>query len=360
MLRIACLLFLALHLQPLHAQLDESVALEGAAGLARATQYLLDAQGEDGLWSKHPGVTGAAVLALVQVADLEDETAAQAVRRGLAAIAATAREDGSFQHPGSKDDVYSTSMCLYALSVAMIDTPELKPADVELRPIVERASQWLARAQQPAGPGYGGAGFRYADNRYPDLSNTQWAAEALFFSALALDQTDPPPANRKMLDGAVAFISACQIREGDDAGAFGYFPPGADAPSTPHDEGVGDARLWGSLTYGALKTLSYGGTLAADQRVQSGIAWAAKHDTVAANPGLEDGGYFYYLYMYATTRNLYRDQFPATWQRPLVEALLSRQKGDGNWQNTNPLWLERDSVLCTAYACLAIRFALQP
>jgi hypothetical protein len=251
-------------------------------------------------------------------------------------------------------------MCLYALSVAAIDAPGLQPDGVELRPIIARASTWLAHAQQPAGPGYGGAGFRYGDNRYPDLSNTQWAAEALFFSGLALKQADPPPATRKMLAGAVAFISACQLQEGDDAGAFAYFPPGTEGAATPHDEAQGDARLWGSLTYGALKTLSYGGVLADDPRVVDGIAWAVAHDSVAANPGLKDGGYYYYLYMYATTRNVYRDRFADTWQRPLVEALLSRQKGDGNWQNTNPLWLERDSVLCTAYACLAIRFALQP
>jgi len=42
------------------------------------------------------------------------------------------------------------------------------------------------------------------------------------------------------------------------------------------------------------------------------------------------------------------------WRTDLIEKLLSLQKDDGSWTNTNDRWWERNPDLVTAYAILTL------
>ena len=46
------------------------------------------------------------------------------------------------------------------------------------------------------------------------------------------------------------------------------------------------------------------------------------------------------------------------WRTDILEALLSKQKSDGNWMNKSKLWHENNSSLCTAYAILSMEYCL--
>lgn len=351
---------------PFTPDVDDSVAREAAVAQARARQWLVAQQHPAGDWSGHPGITAACVLALLKsapAAPAPDEAGA-ALTRARDYLREQVRADGTVPGPGGQDgDLYAASMTLIALAV--------QPRQPD-RAAIHRLRAGLLRALQPAGPGYGSAGsdaqgFRYAQARYPDLSNTQWALEALAVSQGLASPADERQerAVRRAMAGAVAFIASCQVLDpaatppNPAHGGFTYYSVADRAAATPHDHEVGRERLWGSLSYGGLKTLVYGQVPARDPRLLAAQAWAGQHFSVQENPGLGAGGYYYYLYLLATAHTLLgADLPPAHWRRPVLTALLSRQLGGGQWTNTNPLWLESDAALCTAYGLLALSLAL--
>ncbi len=93
--------------------------------------------------------------------------------------------------------------------------------------------------------------------------------------------------------------------------------------------------------------------------------WIRKHVTAASNTGLRDGGYYYYCYQFTSTMTILEGLdsralagHPLSgWRSLVIDALLQRQKDGNHWQNTNPLWLEKNPELCTAYAIKSLILA---
>jgi squalene-hopene/tetraprenyl-beta-curcumene cyclase len=72
-------------------------------------------------------------------------------------------------------------------------------------------------------------------------------------------------------------------------------------------------------------------------------------------------GYFYYLYLLTKAltasgedRLRLANGTEVRWQDEVALRLLTLQKADGSWVNSEPRWWETDSVLVTCYAVMAL------
>lgn len=331
---------------PLEPPLDMSVAMEAEVGVSRAIGYLVAAQAADGSWSDHPGITAACIAAL---SGAGQAGASESVNRGLAYLRQQVRPDGTLGLRPGDVDVYATAIALIAFTLVG------QEGDL---PLIARLSNALMQNQLPRGMSYAPGGFRYHTDRYPDLSNTHWALEALFVvSTRQPDAMGDAQTRQKLWQTARRLTLACQLQEGEDVGAFTYYP--LDLDETPrHDEVLAESRVWGSLTYGGAKSLIYTGLDPSSPPVQAAAKWLHAHFSVRTNPGLGKGGLYYHLYMMATTQMVLGES-TRNWRHAIVDQLLTKQQGSGAWQNTDPLWMEDDPNLCTAYALLALEIILR-
>ncbi len=358
---------LAGYCQPVEPEVELSVSLETHAALGRAAGYLLAEQARDGSWSAHPGITAMCLLALLHSPDMEREEVGQAIAGAAAFVAARVRADGSISRIPGDLDIYSTAGVLLALSSLDAD---------DHRDQVLRLQDRLIASQLPTGPGYGGLGFRYATATYPDISNTHWALEALHVARQSpRPEDDLKQAQLQQLwRVAKKVIASCQVpgdTEGfaaEDRGGFTYYPLDVTVGDDQqrHGELLQHEPVWGSLTYGAVKSLMYAGMEPDDSTLQAAREWLLRHFSITENPGLGEGGLYYYYYMLVSTHKLLKDdtiELPdgsrLNWRRAVINQLLSRQKGQGEWRNVRPLWMEDNPHLTTAYAMLALEMALQ-
>ena len=105
-----------------------------------------------------------------------------------------------------------------------------------------------------------------------------------------------------------------------------------------------------------------------DPRVVSAIDYARRHWTLDENPGMgQQGLYYYYTIMARALSLLDIDVLPAVeegvagveWRDDLIAKIVSLQKEDGSWANSNNRFWENDPVLCTSYAMLTLEYALR-
>jgi squalene-hopene/tetraprenyl-beta-curcumene cyclase len=91
------------------------------------------------------------------------------------------------------------------------------------------------------------------------------------------------------------------------------------------------------------------------------LQWLSENYTLDENPGLGAQGMFYYFHTMAKALAVADVDFLKTkdgkvidWRADLSGKLLSIQKGDGSWANTEGRWMESDSTLTTAYMLMAL------
>ena len=268
---------------------------------------------------------------------------------------------------------YNTAISISALAVSK--EAEYKPTIVKALAYL-RSLQWSDKIEgvdekmktEAADPKYGG--FGYGKRARPDLSNTQWALEAL--SEAGVKPDDPAFA------AALKFATRCQnLSEtndqkwaGDDGG-FVYVDNG-DEGSDPAGEYTGADgrklfRSYGSMTYAGLKSMLYVGLGKDDPRVKAAWGWIQKNYTVEENPGLAQtnpgdnkGGLFYYYYTMAKALHAYGEPTITDaqgkthdWRVDLTAKIASMQKPDGSLVG-DARWMESNPVLATSYAMLAI------
>jgi len=215
---------------------------------------------------------------------------------------------------------------------------------------------------------YGGFGYGKAGR--PDMSNTQWALEAL-------KEAGVPPSD-PAFTAAMKFASRCQnLSEtndqkwaGDDGG-FVYVDTGV-AGSDPAGDYIGpDGRRmfhsYGSMTYAGLKSMIYAGVSKDDPRVKAAWGWIRNHFTVDENPGLAEtgpqntkGGLFYYYYTMAKALHAYGEPIIVDsqgqkhdWRAELTAKLNQLQAKEGSWVGQRK-WMEDNPILVTSYCVLAL------
>lgn len=302
---------------------------------------------------------------------------------------------------------YNTAICLSALT--HFDTPESKAAIAKAVPFLKSLQysetavsvEGLPDTAAPVDKSnayYGGWG--YGRSGRPDLSNTQWAMDALVDCGIPSD--DPA------LQRALVFIKRCQMAEsvntepyakGSKQGGFIYATSenkdkvgsGQSQIGTIEetlDDGTKVSRLrcYGSMTYAGFKGLLYAGLKKDSPEVKLALEWIQKNYTVAENPGAgTDGLYYYYVTFARALSASGLDLIPAApidpatlpfdpsktadpskppapaaphnWREDLITRLAELQEPDGSFKPFKDRWLETDPVLITAYSLIALQHA---
>jgi squalene-hopene/tetraprenyl-beta-curcumene cyclase len=334
------------------ARLNQSVA--------RAVAMLRHAQADDGSFtaSSGPGVTAIVATALLRSGLTPADPT---VARSLKYLEQHLHDDGGIYAEGSRYKNYETSLSIVCFQEANRDGKyDGLLAGAEK---FAKAQQWDEdEGHEISSMSYGGAG--YGSHSRPDLSNTSFLVDALH--SVGRGEDDPA------LEKALLFISRCQNLESEhnttkfaakvNDGGF-YYTIAAGGQSQAGETPEGGLRSYGSMTYAGLKSMIYAGVSRDDPRVKAAYKWIQHHYTVKENPGMADNGLYYYYHTFAKAlATIGKGQLVDAegnkhdWRAELVAELISRQKDDGSWVNSNPRWLEGDPNLVTAYSLLALSY----
>lgn len=339
--------------------------------------FLLNQRGSSGMWEMfgqpEPGLSALAAKALFGSNRSTDHKIAYKVLDYLKSIQ---KESGSIDNGNLP--VYVTSVAVMALAAGGRE---------EDKETIEKAAQFLILMQADEGEGYSEAdkfygGIGYGNDLRPDLSNLQYALQALHDAGRSKED----PAMQRTL----IFLQRAQnrsesnpevykdkgsdrpIRAGNDGGAV-YYPGNSPAGYIRLADGTEVARSYGSMTYALLKCYIFAGLDKEDPRVQAALDWVQRHWTLEVNPGFDtlrdpragfQGLYYYYLTLAESlsTVGLKKVKTPSgsehDWRRELIEHLAGVQLQDGSWVNEGASrWWEGNPVLCTSYALNAIQAA---
>ena len=269
------------------------------------------------------------------------------------------------------------------MTLAAIGDPATKDARGKMAAFIRK----VQRAEDEARVG-GGFGYNTAGSA--DLSNTQYAIEAM--RAAGIPDDDP------QLQKALKYLERAQNRTENEANKDAKYEmdgktvvPGNDG-SAAYEPGVSKAgmrrlpdgtfipRGYGSMSYALLKCYILVGMDADDPRVQAVLAWLGANYTWSENPGFEDtvressrkdaaqarhwGLYYYYATAAKALRLLGKDTIKTpdgerNWRADIAKALLERQGEDGSWVNDKASrWNENDRLIVTCYALIALQDVL--
>ena len=355
------------------------------AAIERGLLFLSQQQGESGAWlvdtqaapTDQPqrlspvnvAVTALAVKAFAQ--SPSDESKERTIKHALHAIMAAREADGSFG--GGALSNYVTSSVVSALASA---------DEFKHQPTIRQAVDWLEETQWDQSEGlsasqdwFGGAG--YGNHGRPDLSNTQMMLDAMYDAGMSPDE----PAFQK----ALAFVSRTQNLKATNPAEWstddgGFIYTGVNGGESMASEAAGEGRKgelisgrprslrsYGSMTYAGFKSMLYAGLSPDDVRVRAAFDWLRNNWSFDENPGLGQQGLYYYYHtlgraLLVAQQHKITDADGKThnWREELIDAIVSRQKDDGSWQNEADRWLEGLPVMCTIYSVLALEETLKP
>jgi len=361
-------------------KIEESLVREAHAAVRRGTNYLLSKQAENGSWGGyggHPAVTGLVCMALHN-ANLKDnaEARTKAVERGRQYILSFVQEDGSIWIQGREKEYPNYSTAVSLATLATLNRPEDEA-------VMRKARKYLLSSQitDKNSKGFGGIGYGSAGPGNPDLSNTQWALEALYMTDYLDEEPkaeSPEDAKRSELAwrNAVQFLSRVQqvpetndmqwvVKDKNDPNYGGFvYKPDESKAGTENET----LRSYGSMTYAGLKSMIYARLKPDDPRIKAAVEWAARNYTLDENPGMKAEGHYYYLHTFAKAHSVLGqetvklpDGREAYWRTDLIKKALSLQKENGEWVNDAAgRWWENNPELVTAYILLSMESALGP
>lgn len=335
-------------LGPRGAAADHDRAADAATlAIERGEAFLAGAQRAGGSWEDHLGITAVVLLALGR--SPSGAPSAERAGRALAYVERWARPDGGIYQ---QEDIrhYTTAVGLLALAATGDETHRAR---------IAAARDYLVGLQAredngfPAGhPLFGGI---LVGGGKANLDGTFFASRALAGAGL--------PRAHPFWARARRFVSRCQNWKATNdqpwAGTDGgfVFAPGFSF--------AGETRSYGTMTYAGVSAYHDAGVPGDDERVKAAFRWLDRNFTVDENPGLaQQTLYHSYFYLASTLTRVGADTLagaqgrPRAWKRPLVEALLARQRPDGSWANPDPRWMESNPVLATAFAVRALKYAI--
>lgn len=371
--------------------LDEAHYTRAREMIAKSIDYLRSQQDEaTGGWvvtsgrPNFPAISGLVLTGMLMEPDID--AADPAVARGVEYVLSFRQDDG-----GIYDRVlpnYNTAICLSAL--ARVNRPEaagaIEPAQEFLKGL-QYSEQALAGTEETDRVGrdhpfYGGVG--YGNHGRPDLSNLSLMLQGLHDSGLDCDD--------EAFGRAVVFLSRLQMHDdvndmeyadGSRQGGFVYAPgPSGDEPSAGEskammieetlDDGTTVSRLraYGSMTYAGFKSYLYANLDRDDPRVTLAMDWMKRNYTLEENPGLGVSGMYYYFVTFSRAMDAWgMDQITETnadgstgathdWANDLIDRLSELQNEDGSFRVLDDRWMEDNPVLITAYALLALQYAI--
>ncbi len=340
---------------------DLSLAKEIDHSIKLGLKWLYVNQEDDGSWQHYPAIT-ALVLSSFLRAHPSISTDEEAIADGFAFLRSCVRRDGSIY----LDDMpnYNTAICLTAFKDAN---------DPDFDTIIYNAERYLLGLQIDESEDYtsdslyyGGVG--YGGDQRPDLSNLQWAIEAMAMDDIEhitpekkLTEAEKEHMENKGLfyDKALVFLAKCQNLKSvnpetyaQNDGGFMYEPGASKA---------GGTNSYGSMTYAGLKSLIYAKVDKSDERVQAAYNWISNNYSVETTPHMGQQGLYYYYQTMAKSLSAYGEETLSDprgnvhrWRYDLADQLLKIQSPEGFWVNENGRWWENNPVLVTAYSLLAL------
>lgn len=343
---------------------SKALAEKRKAAIAKAVAFLLAKQNPDGSWGDAKagvGVTGLATQALLFAGKtVKDEP----VKKAVELIVKTQKEDGGIYDDGGLAN-YCTCIAVQVLVKA---DKEAYAAPIKKAMAFLTKHQWddveSVDKQEKADkndPRFGGAG--YGKSARPDLSNTQYFADALQAAGVPKDD----PAWARML----VFVSRCQANSETNDSAItkivtqddgGFVYSTAESKATVDlPDGRKGLRSYGSMTYAGFKSMLYASVSKNDPRVKAALVWIQKHWGFEENPEMGQSGLYYYyqtsakaLKAFGEDKVLDARQRPHDWRAEITESLLKRQKDDGSWTNPSDRWFEGNPLIPTSYSVVAL------
>ncbi len=365
-------------------------------------------QGTDGLFHNQVGITALVVAAFLKHPDQKYTLNTHPfLQKSVDALTRYANLDGSIcdntlmemAHPS-----YTTSVCLLALSATNNRGyyREIRDGRFFLKSLqmVDNTNQY-----------FGGISYSSDNPENYDLSNLSLALLALSETRRYMREVmqETLPDDSSFLNNAIMFISRCQSNKINEShwetnlgshhhGGFVYSPNGESKTQTK-------GKPYGSMTAAGLLSFIRTG-LNSDVRkpsveieIEKAFKWICNNFQVYRNPGMNDNqrakGLYYYYYTLALALASYEEirttpkgriitgpgQPTIFWFQKLAKALVAQKivnsvvvtqnipnpvdpnkpifhTGDNvdlaYWRNSNSGWMERDTVLTTAYAILAL------
>ncbi|MBI2191019.1 MAG: terpene cyclase/mutase family protein [Planctomycetes bacterium] len=372
----------------------------------KAAAFLVKGQNDNGSFGlgKEVGVT-AIVLNALLVSDAAFSDPGNAVsQKALTFLLDNVQPNGRISDPGGKYDNYKTSASVVALSAlgekdyaaliqAAADAGHLsrdKLAELSRERVFSGAQKYLTSQQANESSGferhksveYGGQD--YGGGRMPDVSNSQFALDALYTMGLRkghsyftrmevfLSRSQNLKSVNDLSDEA-KFPDLKNFEVQDDGG-FSYAPALSKSEVDVNERGKKIAKSYASMTAAGLKCLLQIGAGPEDTRVKGALGWLARHYTLETNEGLDTPGkpekgyqalYYYYWTLARALALLGRptlklaDGTEIEWAGELAGKLKSLQRGDGSWKNEQSRWEESDPYLVTGYCLVALHHCEQ-
>lgn len=326
--------------------------------LERATSYLLAHQQPDGNFENHAGIAGMVASALVRQPGPGKDASRAAVNRTLDYLRTLAKPDGG---------IYQKDIPHYVTAVAaMAFVAGGRPED---QAVVANAKTYLSRHLLDesegitndnkfyGGMGYGGTGYgSTSDPGMADIVSLEYGLRALKDAGM----DDKDPAWRRALE----FLQRTQnLKETNDQkwaandGGFVYYPGKSM---------VAETDSYGAATYAGLMSYAWASLSKLDPRVQAALKWVRNNYTVDENPGLGQKTVYYYYMVFAKALQAVGEDVIVdskrvrhNWREDLGRKLLTLQKPEGYWVNTDPSEMQNNKVLVTAFTMQAIEAILQ-
>ncbi len=330
---------------------------------AFGAEYLRRNQEECGGWTTEKGI-GTSLVVLLGLLRAGCPMDDPAVERGFDYVLRAVQADGGIYTPGGHIPVYESclALSLFAFAKSRFGTDRFD-AILENGETFVRGQQYSEEnGTSPDDKAYGGLG--YSKKSRPDLSNTQFFVDTL--RDMGADFNDAA------IQRAVTFVERCQNfpaegegeaapADDDDAGGFFYTCMTNENPAGQETDG--GLRSYGSITYAGLKSLIYAGLTESDPRVEAATGWIRRNYSTTKNPGLGLRGLYYYYHTMSRTMDVLGGDYFADdagvshfWKGELIEVFARRQRPDGSWANSNPMWFESDPNLVTGYALIVLSY----
>ena len=124
------------------------------------------------------------------------------------------------------------------------------------------------------------------------------------------------------------------------------------------------SHSYGSMTYAGIKSLLYADVDRNDIRVKRALEWIQENYTLEENPGFGSTSLFYYYMTFSKSLGVLGDNTiidkegkSNRWREDIVKKMISLQKEEGYWENSDGRYWENMKELATAYSIVAIKLA---
>ena len=317
----------------------------------KGIRFLRQQQAEDGSYGHHVGLTAMAVLAMAESPRKYTLGDGPFIRKAAEFIAAQARANGSIT--GEETPTYNTALSIMALHA-------LDP--VKYKKEIEGGQRFLVKFQSDEDQNYSKkdkyyGGIGYGGDERPDLSNLQYALEAL-------KKTDYDKES-DVWEKAELFVKRCQnFTEEDEKDVLKRPWAGNDGGFIyePGSSRAGGTKSYGAMTFAGLKSLMFiKKSNKKDARVKAALSWIEQNYDFNTHPGMGTTAYFYYLQTAASALEAYGEAYlPASngtqhnWSADLISKFIYLQQADGSWVNEDRKYWEGNKVLVTSRAIITL------